>query len=345
VRWGGKSVQEYGGHATPAPAMIRFLVSRLAFSVLLVAVVSSAALLLTQVAPGDITSEQVGTGVSARTIEAERARLGLDRPLSEQYARWVGRAVRLDFGTSLMYGRPVAGLVAERARNTAVLAVVALLLATMIGLPLGVVSGSRTGVLAAAIRGVSVLALSLPTLVSSLLLVFVAARTGWLPTGGMTSIDAGGAGGWMAAAADLARHLVLPACALALPLAATIERMQSQATASTLREPFVAAALARGVPPGRLRWRDSLKPALRPVTSIFGLVFGGLLSGSFVVEIVTSWPGLGRLMFDALRSRDLYLVAGCAAAGGVFLALGALASDLALAAIDPRLRGRGEAGS
>jgi len=325
--------------------MFRYLVTRLAFSVLLVAVVSSAALLLTRIAPGDITSEQVGSGVSARAIESERARLGLDRPLGEQYARWVGRAVRLDFGTSLMYGRPVAGLVAERARNTAVLAVVALLLATMIGLPLGVMSGSRTGFVSGVIRGASVLALSLPSLVSSLLLVFVAARTGWLPTGGMTSIDASGEGGWMAAAADLGRHLILPACALALPLAATIERLQSQATASTLREPLVAAALARGVPPGRMLWRNTLKPALRPVTSIFGLVFGGLLSGSFVVEIVTSWPGLGRLMFDALRSRDLYLVAGCAAAGGVFLALGALVSDLALAAIDPRLRGREEAGS
>jgi peptide/nickel transport system permease protein len=325
--------------------MIRYLVTRLAFSVLLVAVVSSAALLLTRIAPGDITSEQVGAGVSARAIEAERARLGLDRPVGEQYARWVGRAVRLDFGTSLMYGRPVAGLVAERARNTAVLAVVALLLATMIGLPLGVVSGSRTSVVAAAIRAASLLALSLPSLVSSLLLVFVAARTGWLPTGGMTSIDAAEAGGWLGAAADLARHLILPACAIALPLAATIERIQSEATASTLREPFVAAALARGVPPGRMLWRNTLKPALRPVTSIFGLVFGGLLSGSFVVEIVSSWPGLGRLMFDALRSRDLYLVAGCAAAGGVFLALGALVSDLALVAIDPRLRGREEAGS
>jgi peptide/nickel transport system permease protein len=88
----------------------------------------------------------------------------------------------------------------------------------------------------------------------------------------------------------------------------------------------------------RVIWRNALKPALRPVASIYGLICGSLLSGSFVVEIVTAWPGLGRLMYDALRSRDLYLVAGCAAAGGVFLALGSLVSDLALAAVDPRLR-------
>jgi peptide/nickel transport system permease protein len=322
--------------------MLRYLARRLAFSVLLVAVVSSAALLLTLAAPGDVTSEQVGTGVTTQSMAAERSRLGLDRSPLEQYAAWAARAVRLDFGTSLMYGRPVAGLVAERARNTLVLAVAALAVALLVGVPLGVVSGSRRGLVPGVVRAASLAAISMPTLVSSLVLVFVAARTGWLPTGGMMSADAEEARGWLAAAADLARHMILPTLAIALPLAATIERLQSQATAETMSERFVVAAVARGVPPGRVLWRNVLKPSLRPVAAIFGLVFGNLLSGSFVVEIVASWPGLGRLMFDALRSRDLYLVAGCAAAGGVFLALGALVSDAALAAIDPRLRGRQE---
>jgi peptide/nickel transport system permease protein len=322
--------------------MLRYLARRLAFSVLLVAVVSSAALLLTLATPGDITSEQVGTGVTAQSIQAERARLGLDRSSLAQYGTWLMRAARLDFGTSLMYGRPVAGLVAERARNTLLLAVAALALALLVGVPLGVVSGSRRGLVPGVIRAASLAAVSMPTLVSSLVLVLVAARTGWLPTGGMMSADASEARGWLAAAADIVRHMILPTLAIALPLAATIERLQSQATAETMEERFVVAAIARGVPPGRVLWRNVLKPSLRPVAAIFGLVLGNLLSGSFVVEIVTSWPGLGRLMFDALRSRDMYLVAGCAAAGGVFLALGALVSDAALAAIDPRLRGRQE---
>jgi peptide/nickel transport system permease protein len=322
--------------------MLRYLARRLAFSVLLVAVVSSAAMLLTFAAPGDITSEQVGTGATARSIEAERARLGLDRPILAQYGAWLSRAARLDFGTSLMYGRPVAGLVAERAGNTLLLAVAALALALLAGVPLGVVSGSRHGIVPGVIRAASVAAVSVPTLVSSLVLVLVAARTGWLPTGGMTSSDAAAARGWLEAAADIARHMILPTLAIALPLGATIERLQSQATAETMDERFVAAAAARGVPPGRVLWRHVLKPSLRSVAAVAGLVFGNLLSGSFVVEIVTSWPGLGRLMFDALRSRDMYLVAGCAAAGGVFLALGALASDAALLAVDPRLRGREE---
>ena len=322
--------------------MLRYLARRLAFSLLLVAAVSSAALLLTLAAPGDLTSEQVGTGATAQSIQAERARLGLDRSPMAQYGAWLARAARLDFGTSLMYGRPVAGLVAERARNTALLALAALALATLVGVPLGVVSGSRRGLVPGVIRAASIAAVSMPTLVSSLVLVFVAARTGWLPTGGMTAADAAEGRGWLEAAADIARHMILPTLAIALPLSATIERLQSQATAETMGERFVTAATARGVPPGRVLWRHVLLPSLRSVAAIFGLVFGSLLSGSFVVEIVTSWPGLGQLMYDALRSRDMYLVAGCAAAGGVFLAVGALVSDAALAAIDPRLRGRQE---
>jgi peptide/nickel transport system permease protein len=319
--------------------MLSFLARRTAFALLLVFVVSSSALVLTRLAPGDATSELVGSGVSAASIAAERARLGLDRPLAAQYLDWLGRAARFDFGTSVMYGRPVGTLVAERAGNTAVLALTALAAATLIGVPLGVVAGSRRGAVARLIHGLSIVLLSLPSLVSSLLLVFVAARTGWLPTGGMSSMEPAAAG-WFAAAVDLARHLVVPAAALALPLMATLERLQARATAEVLREPYVIAARARGVPERRIVWRSTFKPALRPVVSVYGLIVGSLLSGSFVVEIVTAWPGLGRLMYDALRSRDLYLVAGCAAAGGLFLALGSLASDGALAVLDPRLRGR-----
>jgi hypothetical protein len=99
---------------------------------------------------------------------------------------------------------------------------------------------------------------------------------------------------------------------------------------------YVLATLARGVPRARVIWRDALKAALRPIASIYGIVVGTLLSGSFAVEIITSWPGLGRLVLDALRARDVYLVAGCAAAGSAFLAAGTLLSDAALAAVDPR---------
>ena len=168
--------------------------------------------------------------------------------------------------------------------------------------------------------------LSLPPLLTSLFLVFVAARTGLLPVGGMTSTSGG----------DLLSHMIVPVAALALPLAAMFERLQSQAMSEIAGQPFVIATLGRGVPLSRVIWRDALKNALRPIASVYGLVIGTLLSGSFAVEAITAWPGLGQLMLNALRARDVYLVTGCAAAGSIFLAAGTLMSDAALALVDPR---------
>jgi peptide/nickel transport system permease protein len=313
--------------------MVAYLARRLLFVVFLVFAVSSASLVLVRLAPGDYATETLGIGAHAGTLEQTRHRYGLDRPLAAQYADWIAHAARFDFGRSMAYDRPVRDLIPERAANTALLAITALLAATLVGIPLGIITGSRRGgLLTGVIRVVSITLLSMPPLLTSLFLVFVAARTGWLPIGGMGgSADAPGG-----ALVDVARHLIVPAAALALPLAAMFERMQSQAMAETVGQTFVLAALARGVPRWRVVWRGALKAALRPVTSIYGLVIGTLLSGSFAVEMITSWPGLGRLMLDALRARDVYLVAGCAVAGSVFLAAGTLLSDAALALVDPR---------
>ncbi len=133
----------------------------------------------------------------------------------------------------------------------------------------------------------------------------------------------------------------IPVMALALPLAASLERLQSQAIAGANREPFVAASRARGLTEGASLVRHAWPASLRPVLGLYGVMIGSLFSGSFVVEVVTSWPGLGRLMYDALRARDLYLVAGCAASGAVFLAVGTLIADVLLAIADPRVRVEG----
>jgi peptide/nickel transport system permease protein len=317
--------------------MARFLLRRLAFAVVLVIAVSSAALLLTRLAPGDVTA-QLGPFASAEEVARTRARFNLDRSPLAQWGTWLARSARLDFGESFLYNRPVADLLGRAAANTAALAVVALLAATAVGIPLGVLTGSRRGgVLPGLVRAASLLCLSLPPLITSLLLVFLASRTGWLPLGGMTSVGALDMS-WSVWIADVAWHLPLPALALALPIAATFERLQSQSIGEVIHQPFVLAALARGLSPRELIVRHAWRPSLRPICAVYGLVIGALLSGSFVVEYVTAWPGLGRLMYEALRARDIYLVAGCAAVGGLFLALGSVVSDLLLAAVDPRVR-------
>jgi peptide/nickel transport system permease protein len=311
----------------------RYLLRRLAFAAALVFLVSSGALLIARLAPGDLTAEHYGEG-STGASAAERTRAGLDRSLPAFYADWLSRAVRLDFGVSWRYGRPVGALVAERAANTAILAALALLLATAAGVSLGVVSGTGRGTVARAIAGASVLALSVPPLVLSLALAWLAARTGWFPVGGMWSAPAFSSAEAFARAAS---HLVLPVLALAVPVGATLERVQSRAIRRAMAEVSIAAARARGVDEGRLRWRHGLRLSLAPLASVYGLVAAGLFSGSFAVEVVTAWPGLGRLMYDALLSRDVVLVAGCAAGGALLVAASTLLSDAALAWADPRV--------
>ena len=316
--------------------MLHFLARRLLFAIFLVVAVSSAALFLTRLAPGDVTA-QLGPFASPAEIARTRAQYDLDRPAAAQWALWAARAARFDFGDSFLYNRPVRGLIGRAAANTAALAVVALAAATLIGIPLGIFTGSRRGVAAAIGRGVSLVCISIPPLLTSLLLVFIASRTRWFPSGGMTSVDAIDLQ-WSAWIADVASHLPLPALALALPIAATFERLQSQSMSEALDQPFLIAAIARGVAPADLVMRHAWPVSVRPICAVYGIAIGALLSGSFVVEYVTAWPGLGRLMFEALRARDIYLVAGCAATGGLFLAFGSLVGDLLLAAADPRAR-------
>src|SRR4051812_2234005 len=227
---------------------------RAAAALVLVFVVSSGALMLAGLAPGDFASQ---FGYDPASIAAERHRLGLDRPVIEQYGRWLVRSLRFDLGDSFQYQRPVTALVRERAANTAILAAAALLLATILGVPGGLLTGSRRGPAVSLVRGASIALLSMPPLITSILLLTIPARTGWLPVGGIGNPppDASGA----ERAWTLLRHLVIPAVALALPFAATIERLQAQALREALARPSATAALARGIPRGtivrRHAWR------------------------------------------------------------------------------------------
>lgn len=229
-----------------------FLARRVAFAVLLVLLVSSGSLWLVSLAPGDYATQLRGPGVSSATLERDRERLGLDRSLAEQYGDWLTGLVRLDLGTSLRFARPVRELVGMRARNTAILAATALFIATLIGLPLGVIAGSSSAAgLVSAIGGLSAFGMSLPPLLTSIVFAFFAARTGWFPIGGVTSVRAVDPGA-LAGLLDIWWHLVLPALALALPIAATLERLLARSMRETLEEPFILAALARGIPRRRV---------------------------------------------------------------------------------------------
>lgn len=310
---------------------VSFVLRRVVFAALLVLMVSSAALWMVRFAPGDYVTQALGTSRGAVEAEQMRARLGLNRSAASQYVDWLKNLARLDFGASFVDGRPVAALVLDRGLNTALLAFAALTLATVIGVGVGTWTGSRPhGLVAAIVTPCSLAAVSMPSLLTSLLFAVLAARTRWLPVGGMQSAGVTGV-------SDVLWHMVAPTCALALPIAASFERIHAKAVQDTLRQPFIASALARGVGPERLLWRSALKPSLKSLASVYGIGAAALLSGSFAVEVVTAWPGLGRLMVDALLVRDLYVVAGCAFAVGLCLAIATLLADIALALADPRV--------
>ena len=287
----------------------RYFLRRVAAALLLIFIAASAALLLTIAGLG-CQRRRTGQGSGDAGSNPRSSSDWID-PSSRSI--WPGCAARPAWISDGRFctARPVNDLLRERAVNTAVLASAVLLAATALGIPLGVYTGLRErGVGAQAVRVISLFLVSTPPLVFSLALVTLAGRTGWLPVGGMTSPGSAAQAFSTQWIADVARHLLLPTLALALPLAAVLERLQSQALASSARHVFVRAALARGLSPDQARLKHAWRGSLGAVLGLYGVIIGTLFSGSFVVELVAAWPGLGRLMYDALLARDLFLVAG-----------------------------------
>jgi ABC-type dipeptide/oligopeptide/nickel transport system permease component len=299
-------------------ALAGFALRRLAGAVLFVLVVSSGAFLLARAAPGDAASELLLSNLDSKTVAAERMRLGLDRSTAALFADWLRGVATLDLGTSSAYGRPVADLVGERLMNTLLLAGAALALSLAIGIPIGILTGARPdGVLSHLVTPIAAACIACPPIVGVLLLLFAAVSTGLLST--------------------VPGAMGVPVIALALPLAATLERLQSQATSEALAAADLTAAAARGVPWRRLLWLHAGRQSLAPVLGVIGVLIGGLLSGSLAVEAISGWPGLGRLTYDALLGRDLFLIAGCALAGAMVVAAANLVADIGRAWIDPRV--------
>jgi peptide/nickel transport system permease protein len=303
--------------------------------------VASATFLLASLSPGDFFSAQeLDPSVRRQTIDQMRQHYGLDQPLAVQYFRWLSRCARLDLGDSLFYRRPVRGVVLDALANTLWIGIPALAIGLLGGIFLGALHAScRTSATGIGLDLLSTAALAVPTLVLGLVALLVAARTSWFPLGGMNSLDSQDARFffWLA---DRIHHLVLPVACLSLPILAYVERIQCEATQDLLEEPYLRAARARGLARRRIFCRYLVRPALNPILSTSGPLLGAVLSGSLVLEVIFSWPGLGQVTYDALFSRDNLLVIGCVVGSTVLLVLGNLAADLLVLLLDPRTRVR-----
>jgi len=295
--------------------------------------------LLLQLAPGDFLSSALeNPSFSPGAIDALRHRFGLDQPWYVQYGLYLKNLVlHFDLGLSFSRHEPVATVLGECLANTLLLTASAALVTWGLAVPLGAVAAVRAH--SWLDRGLSWLAfvwLSIPELLSGLLLLMLAARTGWLPIGGMRSLDWDTMGPG-SRVLDVARHLVLPALVTGLvPLASRMRQMRASLL-DVLRLDYVVTARAKGLDEPAVVLRHALPNALNPLITLFGYTLGALVSGSFVAEIVFSWPGLGRVTVEALLAQDTYLVLGGVLMASVVLVLGNLIADLLLAASDPRI--------
>jgi peptide/nickel transport system permease protein len=285
--------------------------------------VSAVTFLMVHAVPGDPVSVLLGDHATAEDIARLRHELGLDRPLPEQYLRYIGRAVRGDLGTSIRTGQPVIQAIRERFGATIQLTVAAILLSTVSGLLIGVVGAvSRNRTIEFLSSVFPLVGLSLPTFWSGLLLITLFGLVlGWVPVVG----DAG------------LRSLVLPAISLALPTAAVVARMTRTTMLGTLSQDFVRTARAKGIPGHLIVYKHALKAALIPVVTVVSLQFGALLGGAIVVESVFARPGLGRLAVEAILARDFPLIQGVVLVSAAIFVLVNFAAEVVYSALDPRI--------
>ncbi len=318
---------------------MRYFLRRIVHGAFLLVGVSILSFVLMELAPGDFFAEmRLNPQLSAETLAGLRQQYGLDQPLPVRYLHWVQSVARGEFGFSFAYNTPVAPLLWSRAGNTLLLTIPAALFAWLIAVPVGVRSAARQGKWDDKIASAGVTALlATPELLLALGFLLIALRTGYLPTGGMSSTGFSGLS-WWEKFKDVTAHLAIPVTVLTLGSLPILVRHVRATMLEVLQSPFINAARAHGISRRRLLFRHALPAALNPLISLFGFSIAGLLSASLLVEIVVSWPGLGPLLFEAILGRDLYVVIGAILFSTMFLVGGTLISDLLLFAADPRIR-------
>lgn len=312
--------------------MIGYILRRLVALVLTLLAAALVIFLVLEVLPGDPAAVTLGLNASPEALNALHAEMGLDKPAPLRFLLWLGGLATGDLGLSYTYRVPVAQLIAERMAVTLPLAVLAILLAILIGMPLGVLAASRYGKMAdAGVMAFAQAGLAIPNFWFGLLLVLVfAVGLGWLPANGFP--------GWQAGLGVALKSLAMPALALALPQAAIIARVTRSAMLDTLQEDFVRTARAKGLSEGVTMRRHALRNALIPVVTILGLQFSVLIAGAIIIENVFALPGLGRLVFQAIAQHDLIVVKDLVMLFAGLAILINFAVELLYGLIDPRLR-------
>jgi len=294
---------------------------------------------LIQLSPGTFLDQyKLDPSISQETLKAMEKELGLDKPAVVQYFYWLGKLAKLDFGYSFYYRRSVAALISERLLGTFVLSLYSFVLSWIIGVALGIISAlKKYTVTDKVLTVVAFSGLALPGFFLALVLLYMAAKTGWFPIGGMYSPETVRLDVWNAFK-DIFWRLQLPAFTLTFGGFAGLMRYQRGSLLDVLNEDYVEFARAKGMPERVVIYKHALRNAINPLITMFGYSLSGLLSGAVITETIFSWPGLGRLTYQALLQKDYYVVMASTVIGTILLVLGNLVGDILLAAVDPRIR-------
>jgi peptide/nickel transport system permease protein len=311
--------------------MARLLFRRFGSAALTLLAASILVFLIMDVLPGNAAAILLGTAARPDTIAALEQQLGLDRPAYLRYLSWIEGLATGDLGKSASYGVPASGLIAERLEVTLPLALMAVLIAAILGILLGVAAAAnRRRAPDRAASAFAQLGIAVPDFWFGLLLILTFSTT-------LHWFSAGGFPGW-SRPLDALRALILPAIALALPQAAVLTRTTRAALLDVLSEDFIRTARAKGLPRRAVLWRHGVRNALVPVVTILGLQFSFLIAGAVLVENVFNLPGLGRLAYQSLAQRDLIVIRDVALFFAALVILVNFIVDLAYITLDPRLR-------
>jgi len=304
--------------------MTAYVVTRAAYSLFVLWGALTIIFVAIRIVPGDPAALMLGAGATDQDVAALRQRLGLDAPLGLQYLQYVGDTLRLDFGDSLWLNQPALATVGERVAATGRLALTAMAIALLLSFPLGIAAALRPGsLLDGLVSVVSLVGQSVPGFWLGIMLILVFARQlRWLPSAGSET--------W--------QHLILPAATLAMPLVGVLTRLVRSGLLEVLYEDYIRTARAKGLSPRAVLSDHALRNMLIPVVTVIGLQLGNLLGGAVIVETVFGWPGVGRLLVDAIFHRDypLVQVAILLITGGFVLIN--LLVDLSYGWLDPRIR-------
>ena len=314
--------------------MTSHILRRLIESVIVIALMSFVIYALIGLMPGDPIDLMLGSDPHLTSADVARLKslMGIDQPLLKRYAAWAAAALSGDLGYSRLYVRPALAALGAPLGRSALLMGVSFVLTLAVALPLGILAALRRGSrLDHAINLASFASISLPSFWIGLMLILVfAASLGWLPAGGIADVGGGGL-------ADRARHLVLPVITLTIVGFGTFTRYMRAGLLDVLGQDFIRTARAKGASERRVMLGHALRNAITTVVTIVALSFGGLFSGALVTETLFAYPGMGKLIYDAVLGNDYNLALAALLLATIMTLLSNLAADIAYAAIDPRI--------